>query len=216
MQNNFNGYQPSGINETEKTFLEASAATAGQRIGASILDSIINGIFLLPVSVMLGQAIFDALESSTDITLSLNALLSGPKLIFVMIYTAALSFIFQLIIPLSTDGKTIGKAVVGLQVISDDGERASGSQLFIRSVIYTVFPLLGYISVVGVFVQPVSYIFWIISTVLLFTDVYHRALHDKWSRTIVIKSKVYDALKVNHLMKPKPLPIEDDEFRVRF
>jgi uncharacterized RDD family membrane protein YckC len=166
--------------------LESITATGGARIGAHILDGIISFICMLPSFFtyfpQLMEDFFHAIENG-ETNFNFDIISFGW---FVPVYELVVTIILTLVIPLLTKGKTIGKAIVGLRIISKNGDYATSMQLFIRSLIYIVPALFSLVPFFGNIISGSVSILWIISLIFIFTDRYHQAVHDKMSNTIVV------------------------------
>lgn len=161
-------------------------ASGWERIGARLVDSIVELIVLI--------LIFCWISDKTTIERF------SP---FVTLVIITLEFIF----PVLTKGKTIGKTILGLRMISDSGGYASGGQLFARSLMYTAIPFLDIIIAISLFsglnviislilflgdvIILTMLIIIIMSFGFIFSDDYHQALHDKFGSICVVKDKKY-------------------------
>lgn len=112
-----------------------------------------------------------------------------PPLLIGLIYGAYDVFMH------SRDGQTLGKKVMKTRLVAADGSKPDQATLIKRAAIfpgvYAVIGLLGFIPIVGgVFGGLLVSIFVLVDGIFVFTDnPLRRALHDKWSNTIVIKAQ---------------------------
>ncbi|HHU81289.1 MAG TPA: RDD family protein [Acholeplasmataceae bacterium] len=180
------------------TNLESMTAKAGARIAASIVDMIVRFIVTIPLGIIIAPAIIEYMNEYMDQVMSGNlvtldfAFLAKYQLL-IMLYTLVVSLVIQYLIPVLTKGRTIGKMALGLRIISDEGEYASPSKLFIRSTIYVVAPLLQYVPIIGDWLSTIITIVWVVSFIFLFTDQKHQTVHDKYSRCLVVYDNLYQA-----------------------
>jgi uncharacterized RDD family membrane protein YckC len=152
-------------------------ATGGTRIGASVLDIIFCLIASIPLFMYAANH-----EMINNLTRD-----HYQKLyITIMLYMGALQFFVQFLIPLFTGGKTLGKACLHLRIISIDGGNANAGQLFFRSTVYTIVPILEDLPVIGGLISLGMFVFWIVSLAFIFKDALNQSLHDKMSGVVVI------------------------------
>jgi uncharacterized RDD family membrane protein YckC len=171
--------------------IENITATAGARIGAHLLDGIITIVCTIPILfVYLPRLIEEVMAGIQAGNPNYNFDIASFGW-YVPLYELILAVILSLVVPLLMKGKTLGKAIVGLRIISKNGDYATVGQLVLRSLIYIVPALLAYYPI-GLITWSIN-IIWIVSLVFIFTDRYHQAVHDKISNTIV----VYDNLLKN-------------------
>lgn len=176
--------------------LESMTAKAGIRITASIIDLIFRGIVYVPLGIYLAPTMMDYFNTIMN-DLQQGKLIEfdfgfmGKHLLLVFIYNVVANLITQYIIPLLTKGKTVGKLVLGLRIIDVNGEYASPSQLFIRSTIYVVAPLLQYLPGFESIASLGIMIVWVVSFIFLFSDPKHQTVHDKYSGCLVVYDNEY-------------------------
>ena len=135
-------------------------ASRGNRLLASILDTFANGLVLLPVMQYMG--LFEREISFRD---QLTVFLLG-FLCIILIHGYLLH----------TRGQTIGKAIVGIQIVGLDGARVSLSRIVFRrylpiqlaAMIQTVGSLLGLLDIIWIFRDD------------------RRCLHDHIAGTVVV------------------------------
>lgn len=92
----------------------------GRRIAAAIIDLLVIGGIFVAVGALTDNI------TSEDGTVSIN-LDGGPALLFLAL-TLAYYFVTELLA-----GRTLGKLVLGLRVVAEDGSRASGGQIAART-----------------------------------------------------------------------------------
>lgn len=158
-------------------------ALGGQRILARLIDILVIIIFGIPMMIW----VVDKVSTS-------NLRVENLK-DEILVYGLIISIIFELVIPILTRGKTIGKALMGLRMVSNNGKYASIWKLFVRSLMYTAIPLLESLPVVGTFIDISMFIIYIISLVLIFTHYCHQAVHDMISSIYVVEDNKYKLFK---------------------
>lgn len=114
-------------------------AAIGRRIAAAILDLIVLGVLFVGLALIFGQS--DSSQTSTSSTAggSVNVSLSGwPFLLYVL-----LAFAYYLA-PEALFGRTLGKWLLGLRVVRQDGDRCGWSAALVRNLLRVVdgLPLL--------------------------------------------------------------------------
>lgn len=82
-------------------------------------------------------------------------------------------------------GRTVGKRLTGLRVVSVDGGRLRAGQAMVRSAIYALPPAARPVPVLNV----LAGVFWFAEIGLLFEGVHRQALHDRAAGTLVIDTR---------------------------
>lgn len=153
---------------------EAVLAEPSQRLVARLVDMLIVGV---PVATA-ATGIF---PRDTAQTVVAPLALAG----FFLVYEA---------VQLAFWGRTVGKRLTGLRVVSADGGRLRVGQALVRSAIYALPPAARPVPVLNVFAG----IFWVAEIGLLFEGVHRQALHDRAAGTLVIDTR------------PRPVAEPDD------
>jgi uncharacterized RDD family membrane protein YckC len=83
-------------------------------------------------------------------------------------------------------GRTVGKRLTGVRVVSADGRRLRVSQALVRAAIYALPPAARPVPVLNV----LAGIFWLAEIGLMFEGVHRQALHDRAAGTLVIDTRV--------------------------
>jgi uncharacterized RDD family membrane protein YckC len=141
---------------------EAVLAEPSQRLVARLVDTLIVGIPLATVAT----EIFPRETAQTVV---------AP------IGFAAVFLVYE-VVQLALWGRTIGKRLTGIQVISADGARLRVSQVLVRSAIYALPPAARPVPVLNV----LAGIFWLAEIGLLFEGHHRQALHDRAAGTLVV------------------------------
>jgi uncharacterized RDD family membrane protein YckC len=154
-------------------------ADAPKRILARFIDLIIwIVIFFILGIIFLGGSI--AAAQAGDGVSYLASLLAG--LIGAAIFTA-----YEVLLPMQTGGATLGKLVLKMKVVKEDGEAADMQTLLMRFAPYIG---LAVISSFLPFIAPIPFLIMLlillVSLVFLFTDEKRQAVWDKIGKTIVV------------------------------
>lgn len=168
------------LSKEKQRLISDMTAKGSRRVGARIIDFIFEFILLTPIWIWLQI-------TGDDLTILLKVVIVG------MIIFA------EFIIPILTKGKTVGKLVFNLRIISTSGYNASIKQLFIKSLIYIMFICVNYftISVFCFTLNIMLSIVYILSIASLFLDIYNRAAWDKLAGVYVVLDKDYKKIEIN-------------------
>jgi uncharacterized RDD family membrane protein YckC len=141
---------------------EAVLAEPSQRLVARLVDMLIVGV---PIAT----AATEIFPRETAQTVVAPLAFAGVFLVYEALQ-------------LTLWGRTVGKRLTGLRVVSADGGRLRAGQALVRSVIYAVPPAARPVPVLNV----LAGIFWIAEIGLLFEGDHRQALHDRAAGTLVI------------------------------
>lgn len=141
---------------------EAVLAEPSQRLVARLVDTLIVGV---PVATAAAE-IFPRETAQTVVA----------PIAFAVVY-----LVYE-VVQLALWGRTVGKRLTGVQVISADGARLRVSQALVRSAIYALPPAARPVPVLNV----LAGIFWLAEIGLLFEGDHRQALHDRAAGTLVI------------------------------
>jgi uncharacterized RDD family membrane protein YckC len=141
---------------------EAALAEPAQRLVARLVDTLIVGVPLATAATEL----FSRQTAQTVVA----------PLAFAVLYLVYES------VQLALWGRTVGKRLTGIQVVSADGARLRVSQALVRSAIYAVPPAARPVPVLNV----LAGIFWLAEIGLLFEGTHRQALHDRAAGTLVV------------------------------
>lgn len=145
---------------------EPPLATRLERLGASLLDSIIMSVITLPLMYFTGG--FETLFAGEQLSL-------GYQLVFGVISVVIFLLLnFKFLIP---KGQTIGKKIVGIRAVEESGADTSNSTLGKRYFFYFG---ISYVPIIG---QILS----IVNACFIFGN-NKTCLHDIIARTKVIKA----------------------------
>lgn len=161
------------------TEIEVELASAGQRIGAYIINNVI-WLVLMIVMVFVWSAL--AYKPTED-----DIVILSIWIIVISIIYGAIQAIFM-----SRDGQSIGKKIMNIKVIDKDGETAG----FVRNVLLreTVFNIICMVLSIPFTImvsekaaQIPAFIALLICFVMLFVAADRRTLQDKLANTYVIQ-----------------------------
>ncbi|MCW2943685.1 MAG: domain containing protein [Actinoallomurus sp.] len=96
---------------------------------------------------------------------------------------AAVFLVYEAV-QLAVWGRTVGKRLTGIRVVSAAGGRPSVPQAVIRAAIYALPPGARPVPVLNV----IAGIFWLAEIGLLFEGSYGQALHDRAAGTLVVRN----------------------------
>jgi uncharacterized RDD family membrane protein YckC len=146
-----------GVLNDEPDSLQGYYAGFASRAVAIIVDVAL--ISLISAVVIAFMSLFFGLPSVQRFIDWVNSFLSGFAQVFVELTSPRFAAIFFIVTNLlyfifffSTTGQTVGKAVMGLRVVTIDGKRMGFKRSFLRTLCYTISlaPLgLGFIWVLG-------------------------------------------------------------------
>jgi uncharacterized RDD family membrane protein YckC len=149
-------FSPGVLNEDPDS-LQGYYAGFTSRAVAIVLDYTI--VFLVGAVCIGAMALFLDLPTVQRFIQWVNAILPGFDRIFVWLTSPRFAATFVILLQyayfvffFSTTGQTIGKAIMGLRVVTTDGKRMGVKRSFIRTVCYAVSlaPLgLGFLWVLG-------------------------------------------------------------------
>lgn len=152
-------------------------ADAWTRIGAAVIDIIFIGIVIaLIVVALIGGDLVQAgdIGSGTEFG---AAIVGG-----------ALGLAYRLV-PMFMWSATIGKKVVGIQVVDVDGKPLGTEQVIRREANQIVLTALGVIPVVAAIVILPQLVIGVMSLVFLFNDAGRQTVMDRFAKTNVVKAK---------------------------
>jgi uncharacterized RDD family membrane protein YckC len=148
--------------------LESRKASRGKRLGAALLDGLVNLVWMAPV--IIGWTLqFKA--SREGLTVSHTSVV-----LYFLAFLLGLAVIVVNCVMLHQSGQTIGKRALDIAVVRSNGEPVALSRYIVLRVL--VLGLLGMIPVVGRFVG-------LIDALLIFGKE-RRCLHDLIADTIVV------------------------------
>ena len=104
-----------------------------RRLLAWIVDAIIIGVVIVIVLLCTSlSAIFNLIKEGTSLTLTLYSLI---ELVQVGLVIEIIFILYYISIPVRNHGQTIGKKMLKIRVVKDDGKDADFSTLFMRQAI---------------------------------------------------------------------------------
>ncbi|MGH3376265.1 MAG: RDD family protein [Actinoallomurus sp.] len=153
----------------------AVLAEPSQRLVARLVDTLIIGVPLATVATEL----FSRETAQTVV---------AP------VAFAAVFLVYE-VVQLALWGRTVGKRLTGVRVVSADGRRLRLSQILVRSAISALPPAARPVPVLNV----LAGIFWLAEIGFMFEGVHRQALHDRAAGTLVID------------IRPRPVPLPEPE-----
>ena len=104
-----------------------------RRLLAWLVDAIIIGVVIVVVLLCTSlSAIFNLIKEGTSLTLTLYSLI---ELVQVGLVIEIIFILYYISIPVRNHGQTIGKKMLKIRVVKDDGKDADFSTLFMRQAI---------------------------------------------------------------------------------
>jgi uncharacterized RDD family membrane protein YckC len=113
----------------------------------------------------------------------------------------AVVYLVYEVVQLALWGRTVGKRLTGIRVVSADGARLRPSQALVRSAIYALPPAARPVPVLNV----IAGIFWLAEIGLLFEGEHRQALHDRVAGTLVVDTRSRPA----PVAEPEDVPLSD-------
>jgi len=144
----------------------AQLATRGARLGAAIIDVMVNMAFFVALAVLTPFNLFKIAQGNPSTTTLLTAFVAGFGW-FLVVHGYLLA----------KRGQTVGKAALGLRIVRTNGEQASFGRLI--GLRYSIGALLAAIPFLG-------RLYGLVDALLIFRAS-RRCLHDLIADTIVIK-----------------------------
>jgi uncharacterized RDD family membrane protein YckC len=109
----------------------------------------------------------------------------------------AVTYLVYEVVQLAVWGRTVGKRLTGIRVVSADGGRLRLPQVLVRSAIYALPPAARPVPVLNV----LAGIFWLAGIGLMFEGDQRQALHDRAAGTVVVDTR----------SRPRPELVPDPE-----
>lgn len=160
---------PSAVVDDLRSFrpddLEARKATRGQRLGAAMLDGVLQLLWVIPIILMAAR--YNKANGLSG---------SGLAVWIVIGMVLAIGLLVVNCILLHRNGQTIGKRALGIKVVRSDGSRIGLGRIFVLR--FLPITLLGMVPMIGKLVS-------LVDVLAIFTSE-RRCLHDMIADTIVI------------------------------
>jgi len=178
------------VHTAQNVLLEYAVGNIGQRLLAAFLDLVFCGIYIW-VSLWVFKGLFN------------SNLMDDPGLLFWLVVMLPIT-IYLPIIEFLWNGKTLGKAILKLQVIRTDGSAPSMGDIVLRWLVRTVDVKLGFLLIFFVPMSPTKEIeetfrIWamilfivplpIVGIISMATSKMGQRLGDRLANTAVIQSK---------------------------
>lgn len=178
--------------ETKKAH-GAELATPGKRILATLIDAIIAGLVTFVVTLPFGAvSILTALSSSQAQTTTdwaaLTAANQGTNFISGLLGVVVWVLVF-LVVPIYVwNGQTLGKKILNLKIVREDGKATEAMDIVKRYSIYLVVNVLNIIPFIGAVSACVAIVLPVVNLVMLFTDERRQTVLDKVGQTLVVEA----------------------------
>lgn len=190
----------------------------GERIGAAIVDQIILGFISFVLGILITMLIVFTIYQNNSYESRQFIIFNSDKSIITQAITFFVSLLFTFVyftlIPYFTKGKTIGKSIVGIKVVSIDYKKASFLQLLIRNIFFFETLILSGISLIILstinennafsmlfssgFLGLLSIVINIVILIMILATSDERGFHDMIAKTCVVP-KNFDIDKLNQV-----------------
>lgn len=160
------------LQTTQNVTIEYQLASLGERIMALLIDVTVVFLFYLGLLFLVVSIVDQNRFDETAVFWSF-----ATSMLFFLSY----HFLFELL----ANGQSIGKKVLGIQVLRLDGEQLSAGDSMLRTVFYFV-DLFGSLGVLGVFA--------------ISSSSNKQRLGDMAAGTILIKTRVVDRFDLNDIL----------------
>lgn len=135
-----------------------------KRIGARIIDGIIWIVIISVIAVIFGGSF-------------------GSPGIIASILTGVLVVVYEVVM-VGTRGGTVGKLLLGMKVVNEDGSAADYQTGLRRMYLYIAFIFINLIPILGALL---NFLVSIAGLIMLFTDSRHQTPWDKVGKTLVVE-----------------------------
>jgi uncharacterized RDD family membrane protein YckC len=152
------------VETPEGLVLRHTVVNAGSRFAAALVDGLLLGLVLLFVALALA-AVF-AVDPTGASGFVLGLLIGG---------SVGVVALYQVVVALATDGRSLGKWLLGIRVVGGDGATASALQHVLRGLL---FPLDAFLMV------PLP-----LGILLIAATERHQRLGDQAAGTIVVRER---------------------------
>jgi len=153
-----------------------------ERLVARLIDGVLYGVAYFIVSSLLGLLFLATLGYG-----SFSLILTLPTVIAGLLYAG-----YDFYMHSNRNGQTLGKLLMKTRLVAADGSKPDQAALLKRAAIYpgifAVIGLLGFTGLFGTGLGLLIVVASLVDAIPVFTDLpLRRAMHDKWTDTIVIK-----------------------------
>lgn len=154
-------------------------ADPGMRILARVIDLVIATIISVVLTLIFGGAsLFTAGLNGEGI----EGIGVGLGVAFVLSLIPLLYFVA----PIVLTGATVGKLILGMKYVKEDGEPMDTNTALVRSAEHIV-GILHFVPLLNLLVYLAELALGLVSLVLLFTDPQRRTPLDRLAKTVVVK-----------------------------
>jgi uncharacterized RDD family membrane protein YckC len=158
----------------EKILLSVLARPS-KRYLASIIDGLVVGLLVLPMFIY-GHV---------------NDLIGEKLVYFTIAFLLFKVFVYLLVdclIPVITNGKSIGRYFMNIRLVKRNGGYATVSNYLLRAIIFIVIALVSDILVLPFVAYGIWCLVFVLSIYWIYNDDYRMTVHDKVAGTIVIQN----------------------------
>lgn len=164
----FDYYWDENLIISEK-ILKSIKASGWSRIGARLLDGIIEIILMLPIIILIINN-WDGEDPTAYI----------KNYGFLIVATI---FVYESIVPYFLKGQSLGKKIVGIRIVNGDGNLIPLSKLFVRAGYYSVLSVLSSASQMS---NTINSLITLISTIMVFSTEKGQAIQDMLINSVVV------------------------------
>lgn len=153
------------------------------RVAAAVIEGVMLGLVSIPFGA---AAVFSGgLDVSSDETFDFTP--GAGALVLSFVFAAAAAVYHVLMNAYFSGG--VGKQLLGLRIVSRDGQEPLGMPLGTKRSANQIADLLGVVPVLNILVGLAQFVLNVVSLVFLFNDPEHRTVMDRFADTYVVKAK---------------------------
>ncbi|PTQ52240.1 MAG: Serine/threonine protein kinase [Hydrogenibacillus schlegelii] len=153
-------------------------ATFFQLAFAWFIDRIMLFVFqLFIVLLFLGFSLLVAVASGSE-SIGIRVFFSGLGLVFALIITVSW-FLYRFFTESRMNGQTIGKRLLGVRVVKENGLPATTRDIFVRELVYVLFGMIPYLG----------FLIFLVNVILVAFTEKKQALHDLIAKTMVVPAQ---------------------------
>lgn len=180
----------------QENAIEQTAASAWKRIFAVLINNIVSGLFFLPVIVYL---ITDVSPQANGVDEILERAIDSPNFYLLLLagLAAYAAFAVWQVVMLSKRGQTLGKRLLGIRVVKQDGSNPGFFGAFVlREAAYQLLLMVAYLLIFlisgmvlgadnGIDLSGADLL---VCVVMLFAAKQRRTLQDLLAGTVVVNA----------------------------
>jgi uncharacterized RDD family membrane protein YckC len=180
-------YQPGLYGEGFLPELGLTLASKGKRIGAKAIDIVIIVLIQMVIGFVIAAMFIATADTSDDF--GSFGFQTGVSLVVTLVSLAlnlAIDFLYNVVCTARFGGSP-GKLMLGLRVVSQDGQPADMSVAFRRWTPILALLVLGAIPIVGLIAGLLRFVLLVANLVMILTDERRRDVFDHVGRTYVVE-----------------------------